>query len=503
MSMTLDTVLRHPSVLRGEPTLLTEAAHGSRAVRWIHSSEVIDIAPLLRGGELLLTGAVVLSEIDPSRQRAYVRELAAHGVTALAVETATTGLDLPEALIDECRKQRFPLIQLARPVPFVEITESINGLLINESVQRLRLADSLSDALSTQLTSGADLQQLTDTLADSTDAWITIRDRSGEVLATAPHRGQEPHEENEPHRAPITVHGVTTAYLDVHPAPETDSAALEAALDRAPQAFGLALLRAQPPTPSARAARVLFQRLQAPASRSDDLEDLLTSAGLNSTDAFVAVIAACAEPGLSGALEQVLQRNGRKALSHIDDHEFLGLVALEPHHPERARQCLADDLRQIGELTAERSTIGIGPLVTGSEELPHAVAEARRCLRLDLAGTEATGLVDAATCSLHRLVHQLNAEDSLHRFVREQLGGLLHEPTETRDRLLHTLEVFFDCATNKTRTAQRLHVRRQTLYQRLDRLSEYLGRDVTDPERLADLQVAVRLRTVLNGHAAE
>ncbi|MHA6799475.1 PucR family transcriptional regulator [Bounagaea algeriensis] len=501
--MTLDTVLRHPSVLRGEPTLLTEAAHGSRAVRWIHSSEVVDIAPLLRGGELLLTGGVVLSETDPPRQRAYVRELAAHGVTALAVETATTGLDLPEALIDECREQRFPLIQLTRPVPFVEITESINGLLINESVQRLRLADSLSDALSTQLTSGADLQQLTDTLADSTGAWITIRDRSGEALATAPHHEPGSPDGNEPHRAPITVHCVTTAYLDVHPAPETEPAALEAALDRAPQAFGLALLRAQPPTPGARAARALFQRLQDPAAHTDDLDDLLTSAGLTSTDAFVAVIAAHAEPGLSGALEQVLQRNGRKTLGHIDDHEFLGLVALEPQHPERCRQSLVDDLHQVGDLTAERSTIGVGPLVTGSGELPHAVTEARRCLRLGPAETDAGGVVDAATWSLHRLVHQLNADDALHRFVREQLGGLLHEPHGTRQRLLHTLQVFFDCAANKTRAAQRLHVRRQTLYQRLDKLSECLGRDVTDPEKLADLQVAVRLRTVLNGRAAE
>ncbi|MHA6803793.1 PucR family transcriptional regulator [Salinifilum ghardaiensis] len=500
MPTTLDEVLRHPSVLRGEPALLTGAAHGARAVRWVHSSEVVDIAPLLRGGELLLAGGVVLSGIDPSRQRSYVRELTARGVCALVVETASTGVGLPEALLDECRQQDFPLIQLTRTVPFVEIAESINGLLVNESVQRLRLADSLSDALSAQLTSGADLQQLTDTLAESTGAGVAVRDRAGQVLATAAHPDPELGAEVEQRRAPITVHGVTTAHLDVLSPPGADPAALEAALDRAPQAFGLALLRAQPPTPGARAARALFQHLLDPTARSADLDTLLAKAGLDGTDSFVAVVAAHAEPGVHGTLEQVLQRNGRKALTRIEEHELLALVALEPHHPERSRQCLVDDVRQLGDLAAERSTIGIGPLATGSGELPHAVAEARRCLRLDLAGPGGTGIIDAAAWSLHRLVHQLDADEALHRFVREQLGALLHEPLETRQRLLRTLQIFFDCAANKTRTAQRLHVRRQTLYQRLDKLSACLGRDVTDPEKLADLQVAVRLRNVLSGH---
>jgi purine catabolism regulator len=127
------------------------------------------------------------------------------------------------------------------------------------------------------------------------------------------------------------------------------------------------------------------------------------------------------------------------------------------------------------------------------------VAEARRCLQLDLADGETTRVVDAADWSLHRLVHQLDADEVLQRFIREQLGALLDEPSETRDRLLRTLEVFFDCGANKTQAAERLHVRRQTLYQRLDKLSASLGIDVTDPEKLGDLHVAVRLRNVLTG----
>jgi PucR family transcriptional regulator, purine catabolism regulatory protein len=499
MKMSLDEVLRHRSVQRGEPVLLVGAEAGSRSVRWVHSSEVIDIAPLLRGGELLLTGGVVLSEVSPSRQRSYVRDLAARGVTALAVETASTGLGVPDALIDECAKHGFPLIRFDRPVPFVEITEGINGLIINDSVQRLRLADSISDALSAELTSGAGLQELTGALADLTGAAVVVRDRSGAVLSRAPERGAGDAGEVVTWRATVAVHGISTANLEVLAAPGADRLVLEAALGRAPQAFALALLRAQPPTPRMRATRALFQHLRDPSAAHDDLDVLLANSGLAGTDAFVAVVTGGDDPGVREALEQQLQRNGRMAVGHADEQEYLALVALDARRPERSRRDLIDDVRQLGVLGPEHPAVGIGPLVSGSGGIPHAVAEARRCLQLDLADGSTPRVVDAADWSLHRLVHQLDADEVLQRFIREQLGALLDEPSETRDRLLRTLEVFFDCGANKTQAAERLHVRRQTLYQRLDKLSASLGIDVTDPEKLGDLHVAVRLRNALTG----
>ena len=499
MQMTLDEVLRHRSVQRGDPVLLVGAGSGSRSVRWVHSSEVIDIAPLLRGGELLLTGGVVLSGAGPARQRSYVRELAARGVAALAVETASTGTGVPDAVIDECAKQGFPLIRFDRPVPFVQITEDVNGLLINDSVHRLRLADSLSDVLSAQLTSGAGLQQLTGALAEITGAAVVVRDRSGAVLSRAPTSGEDEPDEPATRRATLTVHGISTAQLEVLAGPGVDPLVLEAALHRAPQAFALALLREQPPTPRMRATRALFHHLRDPAGAQADLDVLITNSGLRSADSFVAVVTGQVDAGVRESLEQALQRNGRQAVGQAGDHEYLALVALEPRHPERSRRGLIQDVRQLGGQGPETSVIGVGPLVTGSGGIRHAVVEARRCLQLDVARREPTGVIDAASWSLHRLVHQLDSDAVLHRFIREQLGAVLDEPGEVRDRLLRTLEVFFDCAANKTRAAERLHVRRQTLYQRLEKLSACLGADVTDPEKLGDLHVAVRLHNVLVG----
>lgn len=497
MPLPLAEVLEHPSLVRANPVLLTGHEQVDRLVRWVHSSEVLDIAPLLRGGELLLTGGLVLSEADADRQRAYVRNLAAHGITAAAVESVTADATLPEPLVDEARQQGFALIQLRRTVPFVEITESINGLLVNDSVLRLRLADSLSDALSAELTSGADLQQLAETLAAATSAGVVVRDRGGDALAETAPPAPDHDADQRPRQAPIAVHGVTSAVLELHPSAETDRPSLEAALDRAPQAFGLALLRAQPPTPGARAARALFRKLHEPESSGGELAPLIDAAGLDSTAPFVAVTASHAEAAFYGALEQGIRRGGRHVLSQSGD-DFLAIANLAPHHAESSRQALVEDVRRVSEPAAERPTVVVGPLVPDGAHLVHTVVEARRCLDIDFRHTAVHGVIDADGCSLHRLVHQLDADETLRGFVWEQLGPVLEQPPQHRHRMLSTLETFFDCAANKSETAHRLHLRRQTLYQRLECLSRLLGHEVTDPASLADLQVAVRLLQVLD-----
>ncbi|MDR7300271.1 PucR family transcriptional regulator [Haloactinomyces albus] len=493
MSISLRAALEHPSLSLAEPVLLTGQEHTARPVRWVHSSEVLDIAPLLRGGELLLTGGLVLSEAPPERQRRYIRELASRGVTGVAVETTEDNTELPDALVDEAYQQEFALIRLGRTVPFVEVTESINALLINDSVHRLRIADSLSDELSAQLTSGSDLQGLVETLATSTDAEITVCDESGEPLAAAPASPRTPEERAKAFEAPITVHGMVAAMLTLHPGPDADPTVVEAALDRAPQSLGLALLRTRPPAPSNRATRALFRALRQPDQVTTEFLPLVEASELTSVGTFVAAVSADSDRGHPGAAEQAMRRRGRQVLSHLDEGELLAIVALPSENPDHARRALIDDIRQTYDPGSRFPVIAVGPLARSAERLPHTVTEARRCLEPNLLDAAAHGVIDAGSCSIRRLTHRLGANTILQDFIEEQLGGILEQPPQSRDRLLHTLEVFFDCAANKTEAAHRLHLRRQTLYQRIAKLSHCIGRDITESESLAGLQVAVRL----------
>src|SRR5688572_5357989 len=57
MPILLSEVLKHPTLTAADPVIRAGAAAAAGTqLRWVHSSEVLDIAPLLSGGELLLTG---------------------------------------------------------------------------------------------------------------------------------------------------------------------------------------------------------------------------------------------------------------------------------------------------------------------------------------------------------------------------------------------------------------------------------------------------------------
>jgi purine catabolism regulator len=61
----LSEVLALPVMLRAKPKVLV-APRVDATVRWVHSSEIYEIAPLLRGGELLLTTGLGLEDRDPA-----------------------------------------------------------------------------------------------------------------------------------------------------------------------------------------------------------------------------------------------------------------------------------------------------------------------------------------------------------------------------------------------------------------------------------------------------
>jgi PucR family transcriptional regulator, purine catabolism regulatory protein len=72
--------------------------------------------------------------------------LSARGVAGLAIETKHRLPSVPVEMAEDAERLGLPLIELRKVVPFVAFTEAINGLLVNESVRRLQLADRVSHA---------------------------------------------------------------------------------------------------------------------------------------------------------------------------------------------------------------------------------------------------------------------------------------------------------------------------------------------------------------------
>jgi PucR family transcriptional regulator, purine catabolism regulatory protein len=78
--------------------------------------------------------------------------------------------------------------------------------------------------------------------------------------------------------------------------------------------------------------------------------------------------------------------------------------------------------------------------------------------------------------------------------VQGQLAMLLTDRRSERDVMMATLEAYFDHGCNKTRTAEALHLQRQSLYGRLERAFGLLGGDPTGTDRAMALHLALKLR---------
>jgi PucR family transcriptional regulator, purine catabolism regulatory protein len=121
-------------------------------VRWVHSTELSDPTPWLKGGEVLLTTGLQLE--GPRSQREFLDRLATHEIAALGFGTGFSHRRLPAALVTAARKRDFPLFEVPYELPFIAITERAFARLLDERyelLQRNMVGDVLAEALSGHL----------------------------------------------------------------------------------------------------------------------------------------------------------------------------------------------------------------------------------------------------------------------------------------------------------------------------------------------------------------
>jgi purine catabolism regulator len=99
---------------------------------------------------------------------------------------------------------------------------------------------------------------------------------------------------------------------------------------------------------------------------------------------------------------------------------------------------------------------------------------------------------DARHRSLADLLYAMRSSPELLAFARDQLGPLFEERDQRTRELLRTLEAYLASSGRKADTARTLHLTRQSLYMRLERLEKLLGVDLDDPDTVLSLHLAVR-----------
>jgi purine catabolism regulator len=510
MPIRLEDVLKHPTLTPAEPVIRAAAGIAAQTqLRWIHSSEVLDIAPLLGGGELLLTGGQALVAATDKRRIGYIWELAERGVAALAVETGTALPSIPSSMVGAAEAAGLPLIELRKVVPFVGVMEAINSLLVSESAAHLQLADRASHAMAVELAHGGSLDRILAVLADATGAEVVLTSNAGAPLASALPAESAPSAEPgadadaEQDRArtthiDVSVRGIPSARLSLHTLAGGDVNLARIAGNRSVDILALALLQRMPPGLKEMAGAALIRAVDS-GTNNWRLQQLAPAAGIPPAAQLVAIV--IRSPGsrqLRTALEQLLDRAGRHSASYADNEQLLALAVLRTGNVQDDRNDILAGLRTLD--LPEGSITAVGPVAAGISAAPWSLTEAR--LTLDVGAGEGLhpaarrgsgAVLDAEAFALERLASHSLDELQQTDFVRQQLGSLLEHDQQRHSALVETLRVWLDSGCNTAQAARELHLERQSMHQRLQRIFSLCGGDPRGTGRLAALHLATRL----------
>src|SRR5260221_7366341 len=100
---------------------------------------------------------------------------------------------------------------------------------------------------------------------------------------------------------------------------------------------------------------------------------------------------------------------------------------------------------------------------------------------------------------VYRLLSLLLETAELRSFYRETLGDLAAE-RYANDEFITTLETFFEEHGNLSQTANKLHVHRNTLLYRMDRIAQIGGFDLENPETRLAVHLALKIRRLVSNH---
>jgi purine catabolism regulator len=510
MSIRLLDVLKHSTLTPADPVIRAAAAVAAETqLRWIHSSEVLDIAPLLSGGELLLTGGQALAAASDKRRTGYIRELSERGVAALAIETGAALPSIPSSMVAAAESAGLPLVELRKRVPFVGVMEAINSLLVSESAAQLQQADKTSHAMAVELAHGGSLDKVLAVLADATGSEVVLTSNAGATLASALPAGHtkesEPAESAEAGPDPVrdihvdvSVRGIPSARLTLLVRGEADVNLARIAGYRSVDILALALLQRMPPGLKEMAGAALIRAIDS-GTQSWRLQQLAPAAGIAAQAHLVAIVVRSSGSRQTRTnVDHLLDRVARHSVSYADNAELLALAVLHPDSLQEDRNAIVAGLQSIA--FAEGIVCAVGPVAAGISVAPQSLTEARLTLELAADGGARQGghaqsgaVLDAEAFAVERLAFHSLDEGLRSDFVRQQLGAILDYDAQRRSLLVETLRVWLDSGCNTAQAARELHLERQSMHQRLQRIFSLCGGDPRGTGRLAALHLATRL----------
>jgi purine catabolism regulator len=498
VAITVRRLAQHPGL---GLELVAGRENADRAITWAHSIELADPAPYLFGGELVMTTGLSVGATD-SEQFDYIGRLSAANVAALAFDTGTTFIEVPDGIIAAGDAFGMPVLQVPASTPFIAITRVVIDEVNADEVRAMQRVADQQEMMARQTLRGG-VPALVIALSQALSATAVVLGTDGRVLAAGgPDQERISRFSADLVRAarPRTTRGQASRVVA-----DGDGYCTLQALRATQTARGyLAVRSSQPLSTTDRllvtnAVSLICIELEKPARVLDAEQRLRTAVtqmllaapqamdpgvlryfGFDPDAEVIALVLTNIGPALTaeGHAQRILDETGSPYLMATLGDEILIVVPVGE----------ADQCSPIHKTLAAQLQRSLG----GGVSSPHRLVDFGTCLR------------QAQVAARARPGGQLSSFDQLGAFgvilgsrSADDLEILSQALDPLDDALIATLRAFLSHNGHVENAAAALDVHRHTMRNRLARIGELVGRDLHSADTRAELWVAIRARELL------
>jgi purine catabolism regulator len=472
-----------------------------REVSWTHTCDLPEPWQWLTGGELLMTNGMSFPKLA-REQEELVRRLVDAGASALAIGEQMYCPPLTARFTRASDSLALPVLSVEYPMPFVAISREVAAANLPQQSDRLIRTERIYYALQRSVTEERKPSRLTTALSQQLGCELHVchRESAEPWFPGSPEpdaRIREALSQTEPGSRQVSAGAFVTRLSDgrelrladiptqtgavlvlvsdgrnVLDAILIQHAATVIALKMSQALVGLEHRRRQ-------GAEFLARLMDGGAEPRGGHSQLL-EAGIDPTSAILYAVSSDDSARLH-ELHVGLWRNG---IPHLAVHRSGAHYLLAPDE-ERV-------LRVVRSNVGPSASVGVSAAIKIVDRTPEAAREAHWASRSAERMESRTFRYGEAT----PLLGVASIDDAI-ALVDRILGRLLEYESSHRGELLPTLESFFDNQRSWQKTADALHVHRQTVLYRIRKVEDITGLNLDHTQDIAELWLALQARSML------
>lgn len=522
-----------------------------REIQYVDIIEVPDVEDWIKKGGFYLTTGFSFKD-NPEKQEKLIEKLHEKGASGLCIKKGRYFNNIPEEIVDKGNEYDFPIIQLPKEIPYVEIITPLMSDILNKQANTLKKSEKIHNKLTTVLLKGGGIEKLVKTLYDIINRPVLIQNKNKEILVMESGEKEEEFLKNHSDFSaeekteefstielslegenkqtskykriitPIIVSKELFGYISIFDYENNSLDKLDIrAVEHSSTIIALEILKEREKIETEKrlktdliedilneeykSYKTIISRAQylgwdlnkeyiAMVMDIDNFEDYFFKAGDKSEQHFQNI----KERIKKIASNHLKSLNKEKIMASKSDSIIIFYSCCKNsedriiQHAKKIKNKINNSLSHISV------TIGIGSYYSDSRPLKKSYEEARKAVQI---GREIDGgneVYHIDKLGVYKILNKLKNDGDLLNYYLRILDPLIEYDRENNTELLKTLEALLENFNNKSKTAQDLYIHRNSLNYRIKRIEEISNVKLDEVSNCLEIYMAIKIHHLMN-----